>query len=170
MLHVLDFPPDMDHADAWCTYDWWIGRGTECSQLSGPIQKDAIISWDVLPYRIAGAVPPGQWVIAVVSVTPLESICAQKILSNFLQQVKRFIPDFSGGIKVRRLDGRNADSFRMSNTALGQLVEVFTNNEFCTIEDAYMAVALALVEKMPPIADSRAAILNLARVQQEEGM
>ncbi|KAF8535492.1 hypothetical protein BDD12DRAFT_892631 [Trichophaea hybrida] len=146
MLRVLDFPPDMDHADAWCTTRSSVGT---C---------------------FAGAVPPGQWGIAVVSVKPLESICAQKILSNFLQQVKRFIPDFSGETKARRLDGRNADSFRMSNTALGQLVEVFTNNKFCTIEDAYIAVAPALVEKMPPTADSRAAILDLTRAQQEEGM
>jgi len=169
-LRILDFPADMDHADALCIYDWWIGRGTACFQISGPVDKAAATSRNLLPYRIVGAVPAKRRGVAVVSVTPLESICAQNILSNFFREIKRFIPIFSGETKVRSLSGRNIGSFRMLNTALERMVEVFISNEFCTIEDAYMTMIPALVEKLPPIVDSQADILNLAKSQQEEGV
>jgi len=169
-LRILDFPADMDHADALCIYDWWIGRGTACFQISGPVDKTAATSREVLPHRIVGAVPAERWGIAVVSVTSLESICAQSILLNFFREVKHLMPTFNGETKVRSLDGRNVGSFRMLNTSLERLVEVFTSNGFCTIEDAYTTMVPTLVEKLPTIMDSQADILNLEKAQQEKGV
>lgn len=91
--------------------------------------------------------------LAVISESPLENICGQMILSEFISNVAEGALESIGG-KVRVRGGTRGvkASFGLRNTVLDELADKVQQTGLATVEDAFLSIVppLGNAGKLPP--------------------
>jgi len=140
-------------------YDQWIRRNTENISVRS---LERVNSGPVRYRHIVGKSSNAISLLAVVSDAPLETVCGQIILSEFISRVVGEVVESIGGhVRVRGGETGVKASFGLRNTVLDQLAERVERTNLATAEEAYMSIVPAFrVSGKLPINDSSTEVFS----------
>jgi len=139
----IDTPPERK------TYEQWVRRQAQVVTI------DSVETHHYIGKPSISQLPStnNSKFLAVISESPLENICGQMILSEFISNVAEGALESIGG-KVRVRGGTRGvkASFGLRNTILDELADKVQQTGLATVEDAFLSIVppLGNAGKLPP--------------------
>lgn len=165
-LRILGFSgSDISLPYARSLYDWWIARETKCIEVKNT--TDGAKENDIPHFRVIGNISApldgSDGMLAVVTNTPLEKLCAQHIFSVFLSSASELISSMPGKMAVRRYNKRTVGTFGITHSSVDKIAQIVQEVGLANLEESYMTIIPPLSGKLPSITEAQRDILSIAR-------
>lgn len=165
-LRILGFGgTDISLPYARSLYDWWIARETKCIEVKNT--TDGAKENDIPHFRVIGNIltplEGSDGMLAVVTNTPLEKLCAQHIFSVFLSSASELISSMPGKMAVRRYNKRTIGTFGITHSSVDKIAQIVQEVGLASLEESYMTIIPPLAGKLPSITEAQRDILSIAR-------